>query len=153
MSLSFQVTLQPWFTRLLASLGPVHLNAGISDTTLDGLCGSNQVQQTLPPLNMLTQLGFCGCNMPTSCINACGTSVTDHNGVFEDVTGNHKPDTSSVNVTTNEASKSADLDFPDVSKTMCKDQELFDSHPHREIYVTNPKTGREIKKLVCLVEG
>lgn len=153
MSLSFQVTLQPWFTKFLATLGPVHPSAGTCDTTLDGLSVSSQIRQSVASLNTLNKLGFCGCTTTPPKLPTSGAGMVGEQRALEDVTSNHKPDTSSVNVTTNEGSKNGDLDFPDATKTELKDQEVFDSHPHKEIHVTNPKTGREIKKLVCLVKG
>jgi hypothetical protein len=122
----------------------------------------------LDPLNLLNILGYCPCyptETSTLSLNqqaACTSAPSDENQ--QQATpkeSTHDSHTKSVclideckeckdNKECSQDCKDSPLSNSDHRKD---DEFLLDVHPNEVRYITNPKTGRKVKKIVCMAKG
>lgn len=153
MSLSMVLTIQPWFLDLVQKLK----NAG-SDSQQNVSSFQNE-HVNLNPENLLSILGYWPCD---SSENSAVTLVQQSINISEDII--QKPQHTTSRELTHDShtksdclkdecsqgSKESILNKSDHRKD---DEFLLDVHPNEVKYITNPKTGRKVKKIVCMVPG
>lgn len=143
MSLSLVLTVQPWFMNLMQNLRENLLTQQVSSPL-------TQQEMDAQTSTLLEILGYCPCQVPSS--SKLGSlEISGEKGVLE-----QKPDSSVLknSLTHDSFTKSVSQKPGSEGHEHRKDDEyLLDIHPHETRYFTNPKTGRKVKKLVCLVPG
>jgi hypothetical protein len=151
MSLSFVMTFQPWFTKLLCSLGEAQSGINGEGNFQNPPSMSSSDLGTVDPAKLLNVLGYCPCSLnETPAVQLINDEdQIDHE--VKDVTTILKQDVI-TNCCLSKNSESHE-DSSDDSEVRKDDDYLLDTHPYEAKYFTNPKTGRKVKKLVCLVSG
>lgn len=149
MSLNLVLTFQPWFTKLMKDLSMVQIaaqNGASLESELNKLSVTN-----IDTSNLLSILGYCPCEPDQShAVKLVSESNIDEKENFEVSHLNHKD-----NITSCCGSKhlNSHKDCTEEEDLRKDDEYLLDLHPHEAKYFTNPKTGRKVKKLVCLLSG
>ena len=147
MTLSLVLTVQPWFMRLVNSL------------TTSVRTQDTQYSPNLEPSRVLDVLGYC--SWLEDCREWNNEEVikfhedNEKNNIVinKDIIKNNFEESESHSLVDTISCKSENCEHKEEEQKENDDDYLLDIHPHEAKYFTNPKTGRQVKKLVCKVAG
>jgi len=145
MSLSLVLTMKPWFANMLMSTerSPLQVDQDLVNQPSGNADTSTQ--------HLLQILGYCGCHSDTQVNSmiqqAQSFTVKEEKKQYEQ--SSHR-DCSLDSNTKGCVSEKHEIESMSHRQD---DDYLLDDHPHSIQYFTNPKTGRKVKKLVCMMEG